>query len=292
MVAWSGVLLVIVRGSYVNFREGRFDLGNMVQAVWSTAHGHPLEITHGATGEQMVRLGGHVDPFLALLAPLWLVWPSPLALASAQVIVVALGALPVFWLARRHLGSEAGAALLALGYLAYPWTATSAAASIHPVTFAIPLFLFCVWFLDTDRLVWFAVCALLAMSTGELMGLPIACLGIWFALARRERVAGALIAALGFAWTFAAIYVVVPHFSGEGSIFYGFYDEVGGSPAGVVRKLFSDPLTVVGALVEGHDVAYLIWLGLPLLFLFVLAPGLARSRSRSCWRTGSRTSAR
>ena len=275
MAAWIGVLFVIDRANYVNFREGRFDLGNMVQAVWSTANGHPLEITHGATGEQMTRLGGHVDPFLALLAPLWLVWPSPLALAYAQVVVVALGALPVFWLARRHLGSEPAAAILAIGYLAYPWTTTSAAASIHPVTFAIPLFLLCVWFLDTERFVWFGVAAVLAMSTGELMGLPIACLGIWFALARRERVAGALIAAAGFAWTFLAIYVVVPHFSGEGSIFYGFYDGVGGSPAGVVRKLFTDPGTVLGALIEGHDIAYLVWLGIPLLFLFVLSPGLA-----------------
>ena len=34
-------------------------------------------------------------------------------------------------------------------------------------------------------------------------------------------------------------------------------------------------LTVLGALVEGHDVVYLLWLGLPLLFLFVLSPALA-----------------
>ena len=51
---------------------GRFDLGNMVQAVWSTTNGRPLETTDGATGEQIVRLGVHVDPFLVLLAPLWM----------------------------------------------------------------------------------------------------------------------------------------------------------------------------------------------------------------------------
>jgi uncharacterized membrane protein len=275
MVGWTAVLFGIARSSYVNFREGRFDLGNMVQAVWSTAHGRPLEVTQSSTGEQMVRLGGHVDPLLVLLAPLWMIWQSPLVLALAQVAVVALGALPVFWLGRKHLGSETAAGLLALGYLAYPWTATSAAAAIHPVTFAIPLFLFCVWFLDTERLVPFFVCAVLAMSTGELMGLPIALLGVWYALAQRHRWAGGLIAAAGVAWTFVAIYVIVPAYSGEDSIFYGFYDEVGGSPAGVVRKLFSDPGVIVEAVTEGHDVAYLIWLGLPLLFLFVLSPGLA-----------------
>jgi uncharacterized membrane protein len=275
MTCWAAVLFVIARGSYVNFREGRFDLGNMVQAVWSTAHGRPLEVTHSSTGEQMVRIGGHVDPFLGLLAPLWMLWPSPLVLALAQIVVVSLGALPVFWLGRRHLGSETAAGLLALGYLAYPWTATSAAASIHPVTFAIPFYLFCIWFLDSKRLVPFAVFAVLAMSTGELMGLPIVGLGIWYALARRERWAGAVIAVAGFAWSFVAVYVVVPAFSGEGSMFYGFYDAVGGSPAGLVKKVFTDPLVVLGALAEAHDVAYLLWLGIPLLFLFLLSPGLA-----------------
>jgi len=275
MLGWTIVLFAIVRDGYVNFRVGRFDLGNMVQAVWSTANGRPLEITHGATGEQMVRLGGHVDPFLALLAPLWLVWPSPLALAFAQIAVVSLGALPVFWLGRRHLGSERTGGLLALGYLAYPWLSTSAASAIHPVTFAIPLLLFCIWFLDTGRLAAFTACAVIVMTTGELMGLPIAALGIWYAFSRGRRWAGAAIALLGAAWTFVAVHVVVPAFSGEDSIFYGFYDEVGGSPVGVVRMLFTDPGTIVGALLEMHDIVYVIWLGLPLLGLFLLSPGLA-----------------
>jgi uncharacterized membrane protein len=275
MVAWSAGLFVVARSSFLGFREGRFDLGNMVQAVWSTTQGRPLEITQPVTGEQMLRLGVHVDPFLALLAPLWMIWPSPLVLALAQIVVVSLGALPVFWLGRRHLGSESAAGLLALGYLAYPWTSTSAAASIHPVTFAIPLYLFCIWFLDTDRLAPFALCAALAMSTGELMGLPIAALGVWFALARGRRLAGAVIALAGVAWLFVAVYLIVPATASGESIFFGFYDEVGGSPAGVVRMLFTHPGVVVSALVESHDIAYLVLLGLPLLFLFVLSPGLA-----------------
>lgn len=275
MLAWAAVLFAIARDAYLGFRLGRFDLGNMVQAIWSTADGRPLEITHGTTGEQIVRLGGHVDPILALLAPVWLAWPSPLALALAQVVVVALGALPVFWLARRHLGSERVATLLALAYLANPWLAWSAVSAIHPVTFAIPLLLFGVWFLDRGRLVPFALCALLVASTGELMGLPVAALGVWYALARGRRWPGGIIAALGATWTLLALYVVVPAFSGGDSIFYGFYDEVGGSPQGVLEKLFTDPLRIVAALTELHDVVYVVWLTVPLLALFLLAPGLA-----------------
>ena len=48
----------------------------MVQAVWSTAHGHPLRMTD-LHGEQISRLAAHVDPILVLFAPLWWLWPSP-----------------------------------------------------------------------------------------------------------------------------------------------------------------------------------------------------------------------
>ena len=275
MALWTILLCVLVRASYSGFRLGRFDLGNMVQAVWSTTQGRLLETTDGTTGEQITRLGGHADPFLVLLAPVWAVWPSPLSLAFAQIVAVALGALPVFWLARRRLGSDRVAGLLALAYLSYPWLAWSAIGAIHPVTFAIPLLLYCVWFLDTGRLGLFALFAVLAMSTGELMGLPIAGLGLWYAVGRGERAAGSVIAAAGAVWTVLALFVVVPAFRGESSVFYGFYDEIGGSPQGVVRTLLTDPGAVLGALAESHDSVYLVWLALPLLGLFALAPGLA-----------------
>jgi uncharacterized membrane protein len=275
MVVWSCLLFLIVRDGFLAFRVGRFDLGHMVQAVWSTADGRPLEVTNGMTGEQIVRLGVHADPFLVLLAPLWILWPSPLALALAQIVAVSLGALPVFWLARRHLASDRMAGLLAFLYLLYPWLAITAAASIHPVTFAIPLFLYAIWFLDSDRLVPFAVCAVLAMSTGELIGLAVAMLGLWYALARRRWTRGIVVALTGVAWTAIAVKLVVPAFLDDQSVYYGFYEAVGGSPGGVVRTLFTDPGAVVTALLESHDIVYVLWLGLPLLFLFVLSPALA-----------------
>ena len=98
------------------FESGRFDLGNMTQAVWSTAHGDVLSVTD-VHGEQISRLGSHFDPILALLAPLWWLWPDPELLLVVQAIAVASGALPVFWLARKHLGADWPAAALALAYL-------------------------------------------------------------------------------------------------------------------------------------------------------------------------------
>lgn len=274
IVSWSAVLLAEIRSDYLGYRLARFDLGNMVQAVWSTAHGRPLEMTL-LSGEQAVRLASHADPILVLFAPVFLLWPSPLLLAGVQILACALGALPVFWLARRHLGSENAAGLLALAYLVYPWLLWTSLDAIHPVTLAIPLFLYAIWFLDSGRLWAFALCAVLILATGELMGLPVAALGFWYWLARGHRRAGLFVAAAGFAWSVVAVKIVVPAFHGSDSPFYGYYATVGGSPEGVLRTLFTDPAKIVSALLSGQDLGYLVWLGAPMAWLFLLAPGLA-----------------
>jgi uncharacterized membrane protein len=274
MAVWSAALFAIVRHQFVGFGLGRFDLGNMVQAVWSTTQGRPLEVT-GFEGDEATRLVGHVDPVLILLASLWLVVPSPLTVLLVNVVVIALGALPVYWLGRRHLDSEKAAALLALAYLAYPWLGWAAVDAFHPVTLAIPLFLYCVWFLDTDRMWAFAGFAVLAMSTGELMGLTIAALGIWYALVLGRQWAGAAIAMCGTAWTAVSIYLVVPASSDGPSVFYGYYGSIGGSPEGVVKTALSHPWVIASTLFTSRDLLYLLWLALPLAFLFVLAGKLA-----------------
>ena len=249
-------------------------------------------MTEGVTGEQITRLGSHVDPILAMLAPLWLVAPTPLTLVAVQVAAVALGALPLFWLARRHLASESAAGLLAVTYLVYPWTAWTAVDAFHPVTLAIPLYLFCVWFLDTNRLIPFAACAVLASMTGELMALPIAALGIWYALARGRRPVGAVIAIAGVTWSAIALRVVVPAFLDDSSPFYGAYGEVGGSPEGIVRTALTDPLAILSATTRAGDFLYLFLLAAPVAGAFLLAPGLAavaiRNLPRTFWRASPR----
>jgi uncharacterized membrane protein len=253
------------------FETGRFDLGNMVQAVWSTAHGHLLQVTnlHGA---QISRLAAHVDPILVLFAPLWWIWPSPSLLLTAQALAVALGALPLFWLARKHTGSERAALGFSLAYLLFPATEWMTLNEFHPVSLACPLLLFAIWYLDEDRLLPFACFAALAALTREEVPLVIAGLGIWYAIGRRRWLAGGTIAAAGVAGSAIAIQVVIPHFHGAESSFYGRYDAVGGSAAGIVRKAFTDPGRLLSVAFDHRGTHYLLNLLLPMAGLALLSP--------------------
>ena len=257
---------------YRSFNTGRFDLGNMTQAVWATAHGHPLAVTN-LEGDQVSRLGSHVDPILVFFAPLWWLWPSPSMLLAAQAVAIALGALPVFWLARKHVGSERAGIGFALAYLLYPAVQWLTLNEFHPVALACPLLLFAFWYLDEDRLVPFVVFAVLAALTKEEIPLVIAGMGVWYALSRRRFREGAAITAIGLCVTAVSVEVVMPHFNtGASSRFYERYGALGGSPREVVETIFTHPGRLFTTAFDHEGLHYLIDLFLPLALLFAAAP--------------------
>src|SRR6266540_3714331 len=223
-----------------SFETGRFDLGNMVQAVWSTAHGHPLRVTT-LTGEQALRLGAHIDPVLMLFTPLWWLWPSPDLLLVAQSAAIALGALPVYWLARKHLGSARPGLGFALAYLLYPATTWLAVNELHP-----------------------GGLAMLAAICREDVPLVLAGYGVWYALAHGRRAAGAAIAAAGVVWTAVAVGLVIPHFGAGQSTFSGRYSEA--------RAALHNPPDLVRLVFDHAGLHYLLELVLPLAGLCLLAP--------------------
>ena len=67
--------------------------------MWNTLHGRFLERTLGAV--QAPRVAEHFEPILLPLSLVYLVWNDVRAMLIIQTLALALGALPVFWIARR-----------------------------------------------------------------------------------------------------------------------------------------------------------------------------------------------
>jgi uncharacterized membrane protein len=251
--AFAGLFGTLSILRHRTFESGRFDLGNMTQAVWSTANGDVLAVTD-VNGEQINRLGSHFDPILAALAPLWWIWPSPELLLVLQAVAVAAGAIPLYLLARRHL-AEWPAAALAGAYLLLPPVQWLTVSDFHPVALATPALLAAWYFLDAGRLWPFALFAAAAMTTKEHVGLAVAGLGVWYALERRGRRTGVVIAVVAGAAALAAAFVVIPAFAPAGGVFENRYENpsLDGRDLGYVLRLLLPlallPLAAAGALV-------------------------------------------
>lgn len=92
-------------GLYDRYQMMAFDLGIFDQTAWLISQGQ----TPFVTVRGIHLLGDHFSAFLYLLAPLYRLWDSPKTLLLAQTAALALGALPVYGLARRKTGSAPAA---------------------------------------------------------------------------------------------------------------------------------------------------------------------------------------
>jgi uncharacterized membrane protein len=276
MAVYAGVFAWLSVARHRSFSTGRFDLGNMVQALWNTAEGRFLETTD-LSGVQFNRLGAHVDLVLVLFTPFWWAWPSPEMLLVAQALIVATGALPAFWLGRRWLGDDRLALAGAAVYLLFPALQHATLFDFHPVTLAAPLMMFCIWAIEERRDVVLGVCAALACLTQEQVGLVVAGLAVWMWFRQRDRRRTALILGAGaIAWVAIAVGVIMPAFATDDvNPHLSRYAELGDTPGEILTTVVTRPWEAVDVIATPGRLTYLAALLLPLLLLPLAAPLLA-----------------
>ncbi|WIV60293.1 DUF2079 domain-containing protein [Amycolatopsis nalaikhensis] len=208
------------------FDASGFDLGIFEQAVRSYAHGHwPMS---DLLGPGAPTLGDHFHPILALLAPFYLLWPSPGTLLLAQAFLLALSAVPVTRCASQVLGARRGA-VVGAGY-ALSWGLLSAVNfDFHEICFAVPMLAFTAEHLLRER--WRAAvwCALPLVLVKEDLPLTLAAVGLVLVLNRQRRLGWAVVG-FGVATSALLFLVVLPALNPSGAYAHnGGFNPFGGS---------------------------------------------------------------
>ncbi|MCS7002126.1 MAG: DUF2079 domain-containing protein, partial [Dehalococcoidia bacterium] len=93
--------LSILRHEALN--SNAYDLAIFDQAIWNTSRGRWFAVSIKLEDlTNPILLGDHFSPALALLAPVYWVWSDVRALLIVQTLLFAVGAFPIYRLAR-HL---------------------------------------------------------------------------------------------------------------------------------------------------------------------------------------------
>jgi uncharacterized membrane protein len=136
---------------YETFTDA-WDFGGFVQSIADATRGGFFLQTidaYFAKGfpqtEVISFMGLHFSPILYLLVPIYALFPYPPTLLVVQTVALAFGALPVYWLAKKHLGIFAGLVFMAL-YLTYPPLIGINLTDFHPESFLVPSLLFAIYF--------------------------------------------------------------------------------------------------------------------------------------------------
>lgn len=232
------VYLVLSVGRFRRMEWASWDLGIFEQAIRAYAHLQAPIADLKGPGANI--LGDHFSPIIALIAPVYRVFPGPLTLLIAQAALFAVSAVPVTRAAGRLLGRARG---LAVG-IAYglSWGIQRAVEfDFHEIAFAVPLLAFALEAVLDRRwraaLLW----GLPLLLVKEDLGFTLAALAVvvaWRAMPTDRRAGRLALGTAAGATVFAVLVftVFIPAFATAG---YGYWDKIGGAGpfAGLDTKL-------------------------------------------------------
>ncbi len=258
------------------YASSRFDLGNMDQAVWNSSEGRVLEATD-ESGDITSRLRNHADFLLLAYVPFYWIAASPHWLLVSQAAVVGLGAIPLFWLARRFLKRDWPAALIAAAYLFNPGLQAANLFDYHAQMMAGTFLLFAFHYLLERRLLPFVIFAVLAALTKEGIVLIVAMMGLYSLFIERRPRWGIPVFLAGVGYFLLTMLVIIPAFNtgAASGLVEERYAAFGGSIGGVVQTAATDPFFVAAYMLSDGKWMYLFQIFGMTGFLGILAPHLA-----------------
>ncbi|WP_243679619.1 DUF2079 domain-containing protein [Vulcanisaeta souniana] len=223
LVVYLGIAAYIVVMSYytllkyLTFHTHAADLGIFAQALASTLYYHRLFYESvdvaiipkpGPIGYSFLDV--HFSPTLFLFLPVYAVYPSPVTLLVVQTVIVALGALPIYWLGK-HLDREWLGVFFAIIYLLNPLVQGANSFDFHMETIFMPLSLYATYLLITRKWKIYYPVLLLALGTIEFAPIPLMLLGLYYVLVnvrkKRELMHGLVTIALSIIMLLLALWI-------------------------------------------------------------------------------------
>ena len=212
---------------HANFGTFGYDMGLYDQGIWLLSRFQdPFVTIRGLS-----YFEHHVNLVTVLFVPAYWLGAGPQFLYLVETVWMALGAVPLFLLARDRLHSGWLAVAVAGCFLLYPSLEWINWWHFHPDALVITPLLFAWWLATRRRWGWFAVAVGVALACKEDAALAVLMLGLVLAVLG-ERRAGLLTAAAGAGWFLLATRVVIPAVGGGDGPFYqelfpGFGDSLG-----------------------------------------------------------------
>lgn len=265
---WGLAIGRLAIARHLAFNTG-FDLGVFTQVVWATTQGRPFysSLIHETTN----FLGYHFTPILAVLVPLYSLWPDARLLLVVQTVALAAAAAPLFAFARPRLGWSL-ALLVVIPYFLSPLVHFVALADFHAIALSTPLLMAAGAALLNERpratIIWLGM----ALLVKEEVALIAVGFGIYALLIQRRRRFGAALTVGATLWAVLLFGRVMPTFaqSIESYTFARRYGTLGEKPGQIIRTLLTRPATVVEVVATRSKATFLWQILAPLAGLPVL----------------------
>jgi uncharacterized membrane protein len=269
------VIVAVSVGKWLRLGFNGFDLAIYNQTLWNTIHGRLFANSINPP----IYLSDHAEWPLILLAPLYALAPHPLTLVFFQAVALAIGAVPVWLIAKRFNPNLALRTLWTGLYLANPFVWNLALSEFHMIAFAIPLIFFAAWFYIEKKYWRFLPACVAILLVREDMAFVVAGFGLMalidtirrrdcFAIARNDVLKFVIIPIAMAIVAFVLDKNIIAYFNPDGAYkFLTYYSWLGASPFQVVMNALTHPWLVINHIATPKTLEVVLVCLLPFLFL-------------------------
>lgn len=250
---------------FASFSYTDFDLAVHDLAIWNILHGSIFNSILG-----IPFLGNHMHLILLLIAPLYLIFNSPLTLLLLQTASLALAVFPLYRLAGRLL-DEGWALIISIIYLLYPGLGYANLFEFHPTVFAVPFLFISIYYYEINSFKKFVIFIALSMLCQENIALAVIMFGIMSIFTRRPLKWIITPIILGGLYFLIALFFL--HLFNNNTVnFFSLYAHLGDTPLKAISNILTHPGLLVKALLRKQCFIFILHLFLPLLFFPLFAP--------------------
>ncbi|MBO3462163.1 DUF2079 domain-containing protein [Aetokthonos hydrillicola Thurmond2011] len=252
------------------FQSTAWDLGIFDQAVYLISQGEkPVSSFLG-----FHILGDHAALVFYPLAVLYKIFPSVYWLFAVQAFALAIGSLPIWYLARlAGLSNNLGVAI-ATAYLLYPLIFNINLFDFHPDVIALPALLAAVLAAKTKQIWWFCASLVLVFLCKEVLSLTVIALGVWLLVFEKRRLYGAIAIITGIIWFMITTKGIIPYFGGTAASVerhISRYSYLGHSFPEIFQNLLFHPELIFNKVFSVDNLFYLVLLLAPVIWGFSLS---------------------
>jgi len=175
---------------HYTFRTYAWDLGIITQSLWTTLNSDKilystLEVPYGnPTGNFM---GVHFSPILFFILPIYAMYQTPETLLVFQSFILAIAALPLYWIAKDKLGKKTYALAFSLTYLLNPSLHGVNTYDFHLEIFTPLFILFAFYYIEKGKWLKAIPFLFLELTTLEFAPLIVFSLGFYFFIKNLKR---------------------------------------------------------------------------------------------------------
>lgn len=250
------------------FNSSAFDFGLFAQMYEYMA----TDFTQNSTlerNELLSHFAVHFSPIYYLLLPFYMIFRCPEALLVMQAAVCFSGVIPLLLLCRHWRYSGAVTLTLSAVFLCYPAFTGACFYDFHENCFLVPIILWLLYFVETNKRIGMAAFALLLLCVKEDAGLYLIFIAVYALtnrkIKKRYSVMLLLIGAVGFMAVTGFI-----NACGEGikvSRYSLFLTDGQDSLTDVVKNVLKNPSFFFSNLLDEKKLLFLLQILLPLLFI-------------------------